>query len=258
MKAERYGALGTLESMMFKAQAASQHTPRDYTGFDFIGYDHSGTRNDPQGVLQLQRYFRAEGSIIFYSNSLKEPETKTIGRTTFEAQLRQLERTIAETEESWQYKSIINFDDSTLRDAKVQYLEMRRIQKQIEQSLENPRMFRESRGRLAKNPVINGVTYTVDWAWTQEQMSEDYPFHFYMKGDEWVINDGSQQIVINRYFSDPRIVVHGKFAGDVRRPQNFSTELDEQTKVNLTALAKQLCPEIKEVLFPNGDKRSVE
>ena len=73
-----------------------------------------------------------------------------------------------------------------------------------------------------------------------------------------VVGDRARQILAHRYFKDPRVVVDGTFEGDVRRPTNFDSDLEEQTKVNLCILFKGLYYEIEEVCFPNQERRSVK
>ena len=252
----------TLESMAASSPSSRSNAPSDFTGFDFVGYDSSGVRRDPKGVMRLIKTHEPRKTLTQeleqYHISLMnlsgvQPREAYIGRSQFESQFRELEERIRQIEHSWKFKNIINYDDSELGQMRAQYQEMQRIMKQVNESLESPRVYRESRGRLVNNPVINGVEYTVNMAWTQTQIGEG-SLPYFLKGDELVVSDSSKQIVAHRYFNDPRVVVHGTFEGDVRRPTNFSTELNEQTKANLTILFKQLYREIEEVAFPNEKK----
>lgn len=236
----------TLESMTGLGNPSVSHrVPDDIERYRFVGYDSSGTRTDRKGVM----VFREIGSKLFelspFSREIK------VGRSGFDQEIERLEGLVQSAQNQIYFTS-----GSHERDMqnKRKLIALKDIQKRTDE--ENPTVYRESRGRLVNNPVINGVEYTVNMAWTQTQIGEG-SLPYFLKGDELVVSDGSRQILAHRYFKDPRVVVHGTFEGDVRRPTNFSTEIDEQTKANLTILFKQLYREIEEVAFPN-EKRPVK
>ena len=236
--------------------------PSDLSGFDFVGYSPFGLREDSKGIMRLERTKNEPFQIIYIKTSPNESQEEIkVGRTKFEKKMKELEARIADVGQKG--FDIISLDyyytvlgESKLSKMKRQYQEMQRIEQQVAESLEDPMVYRETIGRITPSIEINGIEYTVDLAWTEEEIGSN-PSMF-LKGREMVVGDGTNQILAHRYFSDPRVVVDGAFEGDVRRPTNFNFELDEQTKVNLCALFKGLYREIEEVSFPKQERRSVK
>jgi len=220
--------------------------PEGATSLKFVGYDSSGTTIDPKGVLRLRE--------TSTQDPFTQPREYALRRTVLDAGVVHLAEKIQRMNDS-------HYIDPDFTNKKRRILErfnlLRDVQEQVDNSLEDPTVYREPRGRLASNPVVNGVEYTVHMAWTQTQIGEG-KLPYFLKGDELVVSDGSQQILANRYFSDPRVIVHGTFEGDVRKPENFNTELDEQTKENLLILFRDLYKDIEEVCFPNSDTRKLD
>ncbi len=224
----------------------------EFSRFNFVGYDSSGTTRDPKGVLRLQKE-RETSKIEKITYREDEPETLEVERTEFECEIRELENEIDRIKANLNLIGLTGSHDIELKQYEAKFQDMQRIKKQVEESLENPRVYRETIGKLVNPPVVNGVRYDVNLSRTQEQISEDkYPY--YLKGDELVVSDGKTQVLAHRYFRDPRVVVDGTFEGDVRKPEKFSLNIDEQTQKNLSKLFKQLYPEIQEVAFLKGKK----
>ena len=232
----------TLGSMV---DSVSKDTiPSDLSGFNFVGYSHSGLREDPKGIMKLERPQNQLFQIIYYKTNLDEPKEEIkVGRSIFEQKMKDLEASIAHIKQRSEYSLISKepaFDEYSLNNCglsllsklKSKYQEMQRIKLQVDESLEDPRVYRETIGRITPSIKVNGIEYTVDLAWTEEQIGDG--FSMFLKGKEMVVSDGAKQILAHRYFSDPRVVVDGAFEGDVRRPANFNFELDEQTKVNFS------------------------
>ena len=234
--------------------------PSDLSGFDFVGYSHFGLREDPKGIMRLERTKNEPFHIIYIKTSFNESQEEIkVGRTKFEKKMKELEERIVDIEGRGYDLTTPDYTilgESKLSKMKRQYQEMQRIEQQVAESLEDPMVYRETIGRITPSIEINGIEYTVDLAWTEEEIGSN-PSMF-LKGREMVVGDGTNQILAHRYFSDPRVVVDGTFEGDVRRPTNFNFELDEQTKVNLCALFKGLYREIEEVSFPKQERRSVK
>ena len=235
--------------------------PSDLSGFDFVGYSPFGLREDSKGIMRLERTKNEPFHIIYIKTSFNESQEEIkVGRTKFEKKMKELEVRIADIKgrgyDLTNHDKYTILGESNLDKLKRQYREMQRIHQQVDESLEDPRVYRETIGRITPSIEINGIEYTVDLAWTEEEIGSN-PSMF-LKGREMVVGDGTNQILAHRYFSDPRVVVDGAFEGDVRRPTNFNFELDEQTKVNLCALFKGLYREIEEVSFPKQERRSVK
>lgn len=236
--------------------------PSYVIGLKFLGYDSSGVTRDPKGILRLSETSTRGRDAGFpnlfdvvipdYKNILfdrKEAREHRVGRTTLDAEVITLAEAIQEINES----PYIDYDFSSKKRSRLDRFNMLRdVQQQVTNSLEDPRVYRESRGRLVGNPTIDGVEFTVDMAWVQEQIGEG-TLPYFLKGDEYVVArvGDNRKVLANRYFNDPRVVVAGTFEGDVRRPQNYSPELDNETKGRLTKLFRQLAQGVNEVTFPD-------
>ncbi len=236
------------------------------TGLRFLGYDSSGTTIDPKGVLRLAETStggRFDRDIMF-SNILerfsgdyflpsrdksyfKQPREHRVGRTNLDAEV----ITLAEAIQNMNFKLFINDDLKTKR----RFNMLRDAQQQVDNSMEDPRVYRETMGRLVSNPKIDGIEFSVDLAWTQHQIGEGTSPYF-LKGHEYIATKVGEdrKVLANRYFKDSRVVIAGRFEGDVRRPQNYSAEFDNESKGRLTKLFGQIVSDIDEVIFPDSTR----
>ena len=98
----------------------------DYREMEFVGYVEPSIANPERSVV-LRRILSAPASIVLH------PENRTTLRLSqFDSEMKELEGKIRETQESWAYQKIINFDDSELKQLKEQYSGMQRIKRQME------------------------------------------------------------------------------------------------------------------------------
>jgi len=239
--------------------------PDFVTGLDFMGYDSSGVTRDPKGVLRLRETStRSRDSgfpnlfdrfeILYTKNDFSDLFGKSdeykVSRTVLDAEVLLLAEQINEMNSS----PYIEYDFSSKKRNNLDRFNMfRDVQEQVETSLEDPRTFREHFGTLVGNPVIDGVEFTVQMGQVQHQIGEGM-MPYFLKGREYVVNDGNKQVLANRYHSDPRVVVACSFEGDYRRPTNTSGEFELDEKRTLMKLFKQLVPEIHEVTFPDNTR----
>ena len=237
----------------------------DYvTGLRFLGYDGSGVTRDPKGVLRLmQTSTRGSGMGFPFSGDyflsprkselfIEEPTIYTVGRTVLDAEVVLLAKKIMEFNDSFINMYYVHRNQIKVLD---RFNMLMNVQEQVANSLENPRIFRERKGRLTPNPNIDGTEYTVDMAWTCEQIGEG-ELPYFLKGDELVVSkpDEEQKVLAHRYSKDPRVVVGMKFTGDFRKPDNYETEFGFDDKRNLMKLFREIYPTIHEVTFPDNTR----
>ena len=129
--------------------------PSDLSGFNFVGYSPSGLREDSKGMMRLERTKNQPFQIIFYKNSPSEQEEIKVGRTKFEKKMKELEVRIADIKgrgyDLTNHDKYTILGESNLDKLKRQYREMQRIHQQVDESLEDPRVYRETIGRI--NPT---------------------------------------------------------------------------------------------------------
>ena len=198
---------------------------------DFIGYDSTCRKEDPNGVLLLKN-----------RNRVRREEIIKIGMSDFNERLGELEKIIENN----------NIDDVKKKQIKL-YDEMQRILSQVETSDEDPSIHFEYWGKVI-TPKIQFGDMNYDIESLRFHRQEGYRIEV---GNILSFYDGSRKIRSTKVYNSPVLLVDGYFDGNVKNPDIVQREIEDWRKDHLTEISKKLYGKrLNEVVF-SDEKRNI-